>query len=92
MLKISIIDGHHQALSRTTKTGVRYYQEAYAHLGGAFPQKIEVPLQAPADASPIGDYSLDISNFQAGKYKNLELNPFELKLIPFNAKGVSKAA
>lgn len=92
MLKISIIDGHHQALSRTTKNGVRYFQEAYVHLGGAFPQQIEIPLKAPADANPIGDYSLDVSNFQAGKYKNLELNPFELKLVPYTAKSGSKAA
>ena len=90
MLKISIIDGHHQAQSRTTKNGIRYYQEAYAHLGGAFPQQIEIPLKAPADANPIGDYTLDISNFQSGKYKNLELNPFELKLI--QDKKIAKAS
>ena len=91
MLKISIIDGHNQAQSYTTKNGIRYFQEAYAYLGGAFPQQITVPLKAPADAKPIGDYSLDLSNFQVGKYKNLELNPFDLTLIPANSKGAAKA-
>lgn len=91
MLKISIIDGHHQAQSRSTKNGVRYFQEAYAHLGGAFPQQIEVPLKNPAEAKPVGEYSLDLSAFQVGRFKNLELNPFELKLIPAT-KSVSKAS
>lgn len=90
MLKISIIDGHNQPQSRNTKTGVRYYQEAYAHLGGAYPHQIEVPLKTPAEAYPIGDYSLDHSNFQVGKYKNLELNPFEFRITPAQ-KTLSKA-
>lgn len=81
MLKISIIDSHHTAQSRNTKNGVRYFQNAYAHMGGAFPQQIEVPLKNPSDAFSIGDYSLELSCFQVGKYKNLELNPFELRLI-----------
>lgn len=91
MLKISIIDGHHQAQSRTIKDGVRYFQEAYAHLGGAYPQQIQISLKAPMDAKPVGEYSLDISNFQVGRFKNLELNPFELKLMPVS-KTLSKAS
>lgn len=90
MLKVSIIEGHHQPQSRSTKNGVRYFQEAYAHLGGAFPQQIEVPLKNPADAKPVGDYTLDLSTFQVGRFKNLELNPFELRLIPAQ-KTLSKA-
>lgn len=92
MLKISIVDGHHHVQTYTTKNGIRYYQEAYVYLGGAFPQQITVPLKNPADAKAIGDYSLDISNFQVGKYKNLELNPFELALIPANNKSAAKVA
>lgn len=80
MLKISIIDGHHQPQSRSTKNGVRYFQEAYAHLGGAFPHQIEVPLKTPADAKSVGDYTIDLSTFQVGRFKNLEINPFELLL------------
>ena len=91
MLKISIIDGHHQPQSRNTKNGVRYYQDAYAHLGGAFPQQIEIPLKNPADAKPIGDYTIDLSTFQVGRFKNLELNPFELRLVPVQ-KTLSKAS
>jgi len=91
MLKISIIDGHHQPQSRNTKNGVRYYQEAYAHLGGAFPQQIEVPLRNPSEANAIGDYTLELSNFQVGKYKNLELNPFEFHLAQIK-KPLAKAS
>jgi hypothetical protein len=82
MLKISIIDGHHLPQSRPTQKGVRYYQNAYAHMGGAFPQQIEIPLRNPVDAFSIGDYTLDLSCFQVGKFKNLELNPFEVRLKP----------
>ncbi|WP_018414800.1 single-stranded DNA-binding protein [Teredinibacter turnerae] len=91
MLKISIIEGHHQPQSRTTKNGMRYYQEGYAHMGGAFPQQIEIPLRNPAEANPVGEYTLDISTFQVGRFKNLELNPFELRLVPAQ-KILSKAS
>ncbi len=91
MLKISIIEGHHQPQSRSTKNGVRYFQEAYAHLGGAFPQQIEIPLKNPTDAKPVGDYTLDLTTFQVGRFKNLELNPFEVRLIQLQ-KPVSKAS
>ncbi|MAR92173.1 MAG: hypothetical protein CML06_15030 [Pseudomonadales bacterium] len=90
MLKISIIEGHNQPQSRSTKNGIRYYQEAYVHLGGAFPQQIEVPLKSPVDAKPMGDYTLDLSTFQVGRFKNLELNPFELRLVQ-NQKPMAKA-
>lgn len=91
MLNISIIDGHHQAQSRSTKNGIRYFQEAYAHLGGAFPQQIEIPLKNPTDAKPVGDYTIDVSTFQVGRFKNLELNPFELRLNPApSARSVAK--
>lgn len=82
MLKISIIEGHHLPQTRNTSKGLRYYQNAYAHLGGAFPQQIEVPLKNPVDAFPVGDYTLELSCFQVGKFKNLELNPFEVRLKP----------
>ncbi|RDL42757.1 hypothetical protein DN730_18230 [Marinomonas piezotolerans] len=88
MLKISIIEGHNLPQSRNTKSGLRYYQEAYAHLGGAYPQQIEIPLQAPTDAKPVGEYELDLSAFRVGRFKNLELNPFDLPLIP-TAKNIS---
>lgn len=96
MLKISIIYGHHLPQTRTTKSGIRYYQLAYMHNGGAFPTEIEIPLKNPSDANPIGDYTLDLSNFQVGRYKNLELNPFELNLkvlsVSQTSQPVSQAA
>lgn len=83
MIKISIVEGRHQAQSRQTKSGtVRYFQEAYVDLGGLYPEQIELPLRAPVDAKQAGKYTLDVSNFRVGKFKNLELNPFEIRLIP----------
>lgn len=92
MLKISIVDGHHAAQTRNTKNGARYFQFAYADMGGAFPQEIEIPIRNPAEAKPIGEYSLALSTFQVGRYKNLELNPFQLDLVPFSkAASMQKA-
>ena len=82
MIKIEILNGHHTVQQRETKNGTRYYQRAYAHLGGAFPQEIEISLRNPVDAKPIGTYELCISSFQVGKFKNLELNPFQTNIIP----------
>ncbi len=91
MLKISIVEGHHHPKSKNTKSGVRHHQDAYVHLGGAYPQQIEIPLNSAAEAFAIGDYQLNLNSFRVGKYKSLELNPFELNLLPFN-KSVSKVA
>lgn len=91
MLKITVIEGHHLPQSRSTKNGLRYFQEAYAYLGGVYPQQIEIPLRTPADAYPVGDYTLDISAFKVGRFKNLELNPFELRLVHAQ-KTLSKAS
>ncbi len=84
MLKISIIEGHHLPQTRNTSKGLRYYQNAYAHLGGAFPQQIEVPLKSPVESFSVGDYTLDLSCFQVGKFKNLELSPFEIRFKPID--------
>ena len=93
MLKVSIIEGHHQPQSRSTKNGTRYFQEGYAHLGGAYPAQIEIPLRNPADAHPVGEYTIDLSTFQVGRFKNLELNPFELRLVKAQIhKPLSKAS
>jgi len=86
MVKVSIVDGHHLPQSRTTQKGVRYFQSAYVHLGGAYPGEIEVPLKNPAEAFPVGDYTVSLASFQIGKYKNLELNPFELRLVAIKAQ------
>lgn len=91
MVKVSIIDGHNMPQSRNTQKGVRYFQSAYVHLGGAFPHQIEIPLKNPSDSFSIGDYTVDLCSFQVGKYKNLELNPFELRLIAIKQQ-IAKAS
>lgn len=90
-VKISILDGHHQPQTRQTKTGTRYFQTAYAQLGGVYPVEIEVPLRGPSDAHAVGDYAIAQSSFRVGKFRNLELNPFELTLVSV-AKTTVRAA
>lgn len=85
MLKISIIEGRQAPQTRTTKNGIRYFQEAYAHLGGAFPEQVEIPLRNASEARAVGDYELDVSSFRVGRFKNLEVNPFELNITPLKA-------
>lgn len=80
MVRVSIVQNHHFPQSRNTTKGVRYFQSAYVHLGGAYPHEIEIPLKTPADAFPVGDYEVSMGSFRVGKFKNLELNPFELRL------------
>lgn len=91
MLKISIIEGHNQPQSRTTQKGIRYYQEAYVHLGGAYPEQIEIPLRNASDARPVGEYELEVSTFRVGRYRNLEINPFELNISPLKSTATAKS-
>lgn len=85
MLKISIVDGHHTPESRTTQKGVMWSQEAYAHLGGAYPAKIKLSLDGPQAAYPPGDYQLSPAAFKVGQYGDLEINRFQVKLIPLRS-------
>ncbi|WP_051219594.1 single-stranded DNA-binding protein [Oceanobacter kriegii] len=90
MIRIEVLQGHHLPQQRPTKNGIRYYQLAYAHLGGAFPVEIQIPLRGVQDAYPVGLYEPDLPAFQVSRWGNLELNPFELPLVPLNEKPVSQ--
>lgn len=79
---VEIIQGHHLPDSRAVGDKQFFSQRAYAHLGGAFPVEISIPLNAPVDAQPIGKYTIADSSFRVGKYNRLEINPYELKLQP----------
>ena len=92
MIKISILENRSQPKTRTTQNGIRHFQEAYVQLSGFYPEQIEIPLKSPADAYAVGDYQLDLSVFRVGKFRNLEINPFELKLISMNQKPLAKAS
>ena len=84
-MKISILEGHHQARSRHTKSGERHFQIGYAHAGGAYPVEFQIPLNNPGHVFPVGDYLLSASSFRVGKFSNLELNPFQLFLEPISS-------
>lgn len=92
MLKISIVNGFHQPQSRQTKNGIMWWQDAYAHLGGPFPAQIKVPLRDAAAAYAVGEYELGPENFRVGKFGDLEINRFEMRLTPASGKPVSAVA
>jgi len=89
-MKITIAKGHEAPISRTTQNGIRWSQLGYAHMGGAFPQEIQIPLSSAAAAYPVGDYQLSERSFRVGKYGGLEVNPFDLILEPLSS-AVAKA-
>lgn len=62
-------------------------QEAWAHLGLAHPQRIELALWDNAQPYAIGEYTLDTSSFTVGRYGNLELKR-SVTLAPIGGKGV----
>lgn len=91
-MKIEIMEAHSAVQSRTIqgkdgKADKTYYsQKAYAHTGGAFPVEFKLPLESHNDAYRAGTYELDPSSFAVGRYGDLEINRFEMKLTPFVEK------
>jgi len=66
------------------KNGPReiHEQRAYFHTGGAYPTPFNLSLRDPSQAYPSGKYTLDPSSFQVNGYGGLELNRFEIRLVP----------
>jgi hypothetical protein len=86
-MQIDIIEGHNFVQQRTfkDKSGndmTVYWQNGYAHLGGAFPVEIEIPLDSPADAYSLGKYKLSASSYRVSPYRKLEVNPYSISLEP----------
>lgn len=81
---VEIIQGHHFPEPKQQKNGVKYYQRCYVHFGGAFPAEFQFQVDNPRGHEP-GKYELGpksfriVSNF--GR-QELQINPFELELIP----------
>lgn len=91
MLKVQIVEGHHEVQSRSGKPdsdGVvkkYFHQFGYAHLPDSmYPQKIKVPIDTPAEAYPVGEYFLSNKSFQVGRFDSLEINGFNLVLDKAN--------
>lgn len=90
MLKVIIEKADENANTRqiTTGAGPRTVLEqfAYVHLSGhRYPvrAKFTVP-EAHNRPYPAGTYTVAPESFRIGKYEKLELNPFELFLIPMD--------
>lgn len=86
MLKIVV--KQQKKLSRTYQsngeTKTRYYQEAGIEKRG-FQELIVIQLRQDEDPYKAGEYTVDPSSYRAGRYGDLEINPFELRLIPYPA-------
>ena len=89
MLKIELNANDCQINSRIVngKNGQRtiHEQQAYYHNGGAYPMPFKLSIRTPADAYPSGEYTLHPDSFTTNQYGNLELNRFEMRLVPLKA-------
>jgi hypothetical protein len=88
LLKVEILKDHAQPISRPRKdtNELSWSQIGFAHLGGVFPVEIKIPLQSGTHANPIGVYTVANSSFKVNQYGGLELNRWEITLVPENTK------
>ncbi len=61
-------------------------QVAYAHLDGKFPQRMKLPLSDGQNYYSSGQYQLTLDSYRIGKYDSLEINNFDMKLMPISTK------
>lgn len=78
------------------KNGQRtiHEQQAYLHTGAAYPIPFKLSIRNASEAYPSGKYTLHPSSFQVNQFGGLELNRFEIRLVPMKAQAqpVPKAA
>jgi len=95
-MKIEIIKGHEQPISRliNTQNGQKtiHEQTAYAHTGGAFPVEFKIPLNSHGDAYPVGEYTLHPGSFNVNRFGSLEVNRFEIRLVAEKPQAAVKSA
>jgi hypothetical protein len=86
-LIIEIIKNHEQPTSRQFKgqEDLTWTQKAFAHMGGVFPVEIKLPVKNASYANPVGKYVLSDASFKVGKYGDLEINRWDIELVPVNA-------
>ena len=88
MLRIEILEGHHQPFSKQVNgrngSETRWYQNAYAHVGQAFPVQFRFGLNSEQNHYMPGKYTIDPSSYRVGKYGDLEINPFEVRFMRLN--------
>ncbi len=87
-MKIEIFDSHVEQRQVGGRDGhpprIFYDQEAYAHLGGRFPSQFRLSHREFKNIYKPGQYKLAASSYRIGRYGDIELNPYELKLVPLN--------
>jgi hypothetical protein len=59
-----------------------YWQQAYMYNGGRYPVAIQIPLDEGVPANPAGEYELHPSAFQVSKYNKIEINAYNVALVP----------
>lgn len=73
------------------KTGeVRGHLQRAGLMQGGFALPFDVPVDA-GGGYPVGDYTLAPESFRLNQYGGLELNRYELKLVPLRAAAPAKA-
>lgn len=82
-LIIEVFQENESVIEKTFGNGNKgYSQIGYVNLGNKFPEQIKIPLQQGQSFYKSGKYELLLSSFRVGKYGDLEVNPFELNLVP----------
>lgn len=89
MLEIELNTNDCQIQTRSVngKNGQRtiHEQQAYLHTGAAYPIPFKLSIRNAAEAYPSGKYTLHPSSFQVNQFGGLELNRFEMRLVPIKA-------
>jgi hypothetical protein len=89
---VEILKDYHLPETKLTRDDKPYtVQKAFVHLGGAFPQEIEIRVESAAHAYGIGKYSISMDSFQVNQYRKLEINNYRMRLEPLS-NSVSKVS
>lgn len=84
-IQVDIVQGTNDVISRTVtdkngNTKQYFNQFGYVHLGDAYPIKIKIPLESPAQAYAVGEYELNIRSLRVGRFDSLEVDSYNIKL------------
>jgi len=88
VIEIMDVNNSHIPTPRTIKgqngkpDRVIYDQIAFAHVGDVFPIRTKLTHNDHKDALPVGKYTIHPSSFKVGRFGSLELDTFNLVLVP----------
>ncbi len=78
--------------SYIVKGTARYNQKAFWKIDADIFLRLQVPIESPAHAYPVGEYTFHPDSCRTGKYDNPEFDSFGLKLIPLSSKSLIDSA